>query len=215
MELDEVAGAGSAPLSVSGTEKVVVEQSADSQQISQEISADLKTLLANDPRLAKFNLVVSCDTESSGGDQVHGKQVVLRNGKLYLDDPNPANRRFADGHPFSGFYLEYAFEHKPPPMGLVSTISKDPPMLNWIYVDKDTLELKYGNRSQSALHIVGPWDWTDDRSGVTLEGWEGFVALEETEGTWVLCYDLQDDHLKSIGAQGRLVECSLDRKLLK
>ena len=31
----------------------------------------------------------------------------------------------------------------------------DPPQLNWIYVDKDTLEIKYGIRADSQDHLVG------------------------------------------------------------
>jgi len=134
--------------------------------------------------------------------------------QLYLDHPDPAHRRFHDGHPFAGFYLEYPSEVKPAPLGLVSTISQDPPELNWIYVNKNTLEIKYGNKSQSLPHIVAPWDWTEDRQGLTLEGWEGFVALEETSGTWVLCYDREDDHLKSIRRHRRVLECALERNTL-
>jgi len=206
MELDKVADAVSAPLSVSGTERVVLQTG---------VGDTAKPDLANDPRLAKFNLTAYCDEESPVRDQIHGKQVVLRNGKFYLDEPDHTRRRFPDGHPFCGFYLEYAFEHKPPPMGLVSTISEDPPLLNWVYIDKDTLELKYGNRKQSAPHIVGPWDWTDDQQSVTLEGWEGFVAVEENGGVWVLCYDRQDDGLGALKGDRRILECSLERSMVK
>src|ERR1700761_6624459 len=85
-------------------------------------------------------------------------------------------------HPFTGFYVMYPDDDRDPKeRGLVSTISNDPPMLNWIYVDKNTLELKYGNRTQSIQQIVGAWDWTEDEAGVTLDGWEGFCAVEEEE----------------------------------
>lgn len=114
--------------------------------------------------------------------------------QLYLDNPDPAHRRFRDSHSFSGFYLDYVALN-PPPLGLVSTISQDPPELNWIYVDKNTLELKYGNKTQSLTNIVGPWDWNDDMGALTLEGWEGFVAVEESTGVWALYFDNNDDHL--------------------
>ena len=99
-------------------------------------------------------------------------------------------------------------------MGLVSTIRQDPPELNWIYVDKDTLELKYGNKSQSIPHIVGTWDWTGDMKGLTLEGWEGFAALEESSGIWALYYDRDDDGLEVVRRGRRVVECILERRLL-
>jgi hypothetical protein len=47
-----------------------------------------------------------------------------------------------------------------------------------------------------------------------LEGWEGFVALEESEGTWVVCYDREDNHLRSVRGRRRVLECSLERKVL-
>jgi hypothetical protein len=97
----------------------------------------------------------------------------------------------------------------------VSTISKEPPELNWIYVDKNTLELKYGNKTQSLPHIFAPWDWTEHRQGLTLEGWEGCVALEEISGNWVLCYDRNDDHLEHLRRKRRVLECSLERKILQ
>jgi hypothetical protein len=124
-------------------------------------------------------------------------------------------------HPFTGFYFMYPDDDRSPlQRGFVSTISDDPPMLNWIYVDKNTVELKYGNRTGSIEHIVGPWDWTEDESGVTLEGWEGFAAVEEEETPdglkWALYYDQWDDDFgngRKVGGRNR-VQCSLERRLL-
>jgi len=42
-------------------------------------------------------------------------------------------------------------------LGLVSTVSKDPPLLRWIFVDSKTFEVRYGGKSESEEHIVGPW----------------------------------------------------------
>lgn len=67
--------------------------------------------------------------------------------------------------------------------------SDDPPAMGWIYVDKDTLEVKYGNRSASIKHIVGPWDWTEDEEGLILEKQEAFVAVQEQPGVWAIYYD--------------------------
>ncbi len=54
-------------------------------------------------------------------------------------------------------------------------------MLNWIYIDRSTRELKYGNRTQSREHIVGPWGWEAGEEGgaggLTLEGNEGGVLV--------------------------------------
>jgi hypothetical protein len=127
----------------------------------------------------------------------------------------------SSAHPFTGFYIMYPDEDRSPPeRGLVSTISDDPPMLNWIYVDTDTLELKYGNRTASIAHVVGPWDWTEDEVGMTIDGWEGFVAVQEEEREdglkWAIYYDRWDDDFgngRKVGGKKRL-QCSLERRAL-
>jgi hypothetical protein len=89
-------------------------------------------------------------------------------------------------------------------------------MLNWLYADKEDGRVRYGNRTQSVDHVFGPWDWTENEEGLTLEGWEGFVAVEEDDGLWGLYFDRHDDGLKEVeGLRGkRKLLCSLDRDLL-
>ncbi|KAJ7922493.1 hypothetical protein B0H13DRAFT_2409453 [Mycena leptocephala] len=95
---------------------------------AQQVASDA----VGDPRLAKFSLHASCQDVRERDVKI----IVLRNGRLYLDS-HPAHPTFEDGHPFSGFYLDYPGGDKP--MGLVSTISEDLPELNWNYTDFDTL----------------------------------------------------------------------------
>lgn len=178
--------------------------------------------LANDDtRMVKFYLDVFCSEKSSKVKEVHDAMIVLKNDKVYLSKKGPnglpiAARGNAAPHPFTGFYVMYPDEERNPrERGLVSTISNDPPMLNWIYVDRNTRELKYGNRTQSIKHIVGPWDWTEDEVGLTLEEWEGFAAVEEEKGEWALYYDIDDDRLangKKVGGR-RVLQCSLERRV--
>jgi hypothetical protein len=107
---------------------------------------------------------------------------------------------------------------RPPPFrGLVSTISSThPPPLNWIYVDKYSFELCYGSRGQANGHILGPWDWTDDEVGLTMEGWEGFIAVEEEKDVWALYYDRDDDQLQGRVRKGtRVLQCSLERRIIE
>lgn len=95
-------------------------------------------------------------------------------------------------------------------------VSDAPPMMNWIYVDKNTMELKYGNRTQSIEHHVGPWDWTDDQCGLTLESWEGFSAVEEEDGVWAVYYDRKDNGLKGVVDSSKTVaQISLERSLIE
>ncbi|KAI9770058.1 MAG: hypothetical protein M1839_003286 [Geoglossum umbratile] len=172
------------------------------------ISAQKKQI-ADAKRSAKFNLVVDCDVDHPRVKaEIDGRFVVLRDGKLYFDQ-SPEGSDKKSGHPFCGYYFQYPgteFE------GLVSTISDDPPMLNWIYVDRETRELKYGSRTQSLGNIVGPWSWTEDEQWLTLEDSQGFVVVEEEEG-WALYYD-KDGDWSGLPSKGKILDVGLKRKLL-
>jgi hypothetical protein len=134
--------------------------------------------------------------------------------KLYLAAPGVEDE---EDHPFAGYFLPYP-DHNWGRLGegLVSTISDDPPQLNWIYVDEDTYEVKYGNRVESQEHIIGPWDCTSLDRRITLEGWEGFVAVREGKGNWALYFDREDNGLEGlVSPKKRKVEVELSRKEMK
>lgn len=76
--------------------------------------------------------------------------------------------------------------------------------MNWIYVDKSTYEVKYGVRADAQPNITGPFDCTRQDRRLLLEGWEGFVAVEEGD-EWALYFDRDDDGLKDKIAQDRMV----------
>ncbi|KAL2372094.1 hypothetical protein RJZ57_003472 [Blastomyces gilchristii] len=143
---------------------------------------------SDEKRLEKFYIDVFCEANSEEARQLHGRRVVLRDNKVYLDSA-ASDSRSIPSHTAEAFYISYPDEEREPTLGLVSTVSVDPPMLNWIYVDKNTFELRYGNRTQSREHLVGPWDWTEDQVGVTVQDIEGFVAVEEEEGVWAVYFD--------------------------
>lgn len=112
-------------------------------------------------------------------------------------------------------------------------------MLNWIYVDSATAEVKYGNRTQSRPHWVGSWGWTgeggkeergkekeeeeeeEEPGGLTLDGEERFVVVgpggEEAGGRWEVRWDQGDDLLKGVeGVGGRkVVRVSLERTFVE
>ena len=166
-------------------------------------------------RMRKFRLECFCEANSRKAKDLDGGHVVLKGEKLYIV---PRSSDTDIGHPFEGFYIEYPDPERPRPLplGLVSTISKDPPMLNWIYVDKNTRELKYGNRTQSRAHVVGSWGWDAGEEGgaggLTLEGEEGAVAVEEDDG-WEIRWEDED---RKIGLQGSSkLAVSLERKMLE
>jgi hypothetical protein len=121
----------------------------------------------------------------------------------------------SDGdHPFAGYFLPYPEQNwGRMGEGLVSTISDNPPQLNWIYVDDETNEVKYGNRLDSQEHLVGPWDCTKIDRRLTLEGWEGFLAVRVAPGEWQLFFDRDDNGLKGIiPPKTRTIEVELTRR---
>ncbi|THW50233.1 hypothetical protein D6D22_01356 [Aureobasidium pullulans] len=148
----------------------------------------------------KTNLAVACSRATKAGREIDGCEMVLSENKLYLNVPS---EEFPDGHvedhPFAGYFLPYP-DHNwgRQGEGMVSTISNDPPQLNWIYVDRDTCEVKYGNRVESEDHIIGPWDVTKMDRRVILMGWEGFTAVEYGPGEWALYFDLDDNGLQGV-----------------
>ncbi|RYP50604.1 hypothetical protein DL768_003886 [Monosporascus sp. mg162] len=166
-------------------------------------------------RARRCNLVVSCVKPSIRSRDINGKLVVLKDKKLYITSEAPsyddnASDYVGSGHPFAGYFLPYPDAQYE---GLVSTISDDPPMLNWIYVDKDTYEVKYGVRAEAQEHLTGPFDCTRQDRRMTLEGWEGFVAVEEFPRIWALYFDRDDDGLASKVPMGtRVLEVELTRR---
>lgn len=88
-------------------------------------------------------------------------------------------------------------------MGLVSQVQDDPPLLNWIYIDKTSMELKYGNKSASIEHHIGPWDWTEDEEQVVFDDMEAayinaFYVVERLPGRWQLFFDFSGDQLATL-----------------
>ncbi|KAH8179135.1 hypothetical protein LIA77_00654 [Sarocladium implicatum] len=126
---------------------------------------------------------------------------VLIGGQLFIDLPEYP----VPGHKFCGYYFNYPSEegHR----GLVSTISDDPPMLNWIFVDKDTHAVRYGGRKDTIGHVIGPWGWSDDADGrfLTLQGNHApFVARRAEIGggrvLWGLYWDPDQEMLEALDA---------------
>lgn len=81
--------------------------------------------------------------------------------------------------------------------------------MNWIYVDRQTYQLKYGLRAEANPNITGPFDCTRQDRRLTLEQWEGFMAVKvqsgEDAGMWALYYDRDDDGLEAKLGKGRIV----------
>jgi hypothetical protein len=98
----------------------------------------------------------------------------------------------------------------------VTTVSDDPPQLNWIYVDKDTYEVKHGLRVDAEPHLVGPWNCSPVDKRLIFDGWEGFTVVEVEDDTWQLYFDVDDDGLQEkVPLNKRIMEIELTRKEMR
>ncbi|KEQ84812.1 hypothetical protein M438DRAFT_260862, partial [Aureobasidium pullulans EXF-150] len=175
----------------------------------------------------KSNLTINLPKRNAYSKQFDGAMVVLKDNKLYIDTEH--SRLGANlAHPFSGYYLpvpwigekwkKQGFKNGE---GMVTTISDDPPFLNWVYLDRNTHEVKYGIRVEAEPHHVGPWDCTPIDRRLTFEGWEGFIIVQEDEDSdlWALYFDRDDDGLRSEGRVGtrdkRMLEVEVSRKEMR
>lgn len=120
--------------------------------------------------------------------------------QLFIDLPeNPA-----PGHKFCGHYFKWPDE--PNPLGLVSSIQEDPPLLNWIFSNSGSHMLEYGGRKDSADHVIGPWGWTEGGQFLTLkDGHEAFAAVEMSVGggktLWAVCWDPDGAVMAQVGEE--------------
>lgn len=184
----------------------------------------------------KSNLYVTCSDPSSKARDINGGTVVIRDNKLYVTTVNPKarygfnehdgetsnpdpDRLEEKGHLLAGYFFAYPDKKwGRRGEGYVTTISDDPPQLNWIYVDKDTYEIKYGLRKDAEDHIVGPWNCSPVDKRLTFDGWEGFtvVETERDSNCWQLYFDVDDDGLKEkVPVDKRIMEIELTRKELR
>jgi len=175
----------------------------------------------------KSNLTITLPVRNSYSERFDGAMVVLKDNKLYIDTEH--SRLGANmAHPFSGYYLpipwigdrwkKAGFRNGE---GMVTTISDDPPFLNWVYLDSNTYEVKHGIRVEAEPHHVGPWDCTPIDRRLTFEGWEGFVIVQEDEDSdlWALYFDRDDDGLRGEGKVGtqdkRMLLVEVSRKEMR
>ncbi|KAI0095418.1 hypothetical protein F4814DRAFT_443591 [Daldinia grandis] len=157
-------------------------------------------------RSRKNNLIVRCPKSSQYSPMLEGRRVVLSGDKLYIDTGTEHDQAF--GHPFAGYFLPYPDSKY---SGLVSTICDEPPIMNWIYIDRNTYEIKFGTRPSAQPNWPGPFDCSRQDRRLTFSGWEGFLAVKEGE-FWALYFDVDEDNLKSKVKSDALV---LDIELLR
>ncbi|KAF8858569.1 hypothetical protein BDZ45DRAFT_725877 [Acephala macrosclerotiorum] len=164
--------------------------------ISEAIKQTQSKARRDEHRSRKCHLLVHCSKSSQYSPILEGRRVVLSGDKLYIDTGTDIEVPF--GHLFTGYFYPY-LETKY--SGLISSIADDLPIMNWIYVDRDTLEVKFGTRPWAEHNHNGPFDCTRQDRRLTFGGWEGWLAVKEGE-FWALYFDRDNDRLKSKVKEG-------------
>ncbi|OHF00188.1 hypothetical protein CORC01_04596 [Colletotrichum orchidophilum] len=179
---------------------------------SEGIKASMAKSRREEHRSRKNNLIVHCPKSSEFSPYLEGRQVVLSGDRLFIDTGTAHNIPF--GHPFEGYYLPYPDSRF---SGLVSTITHEAPIMNWIFVDPVTFQFRFGNRAMADGNVTGPWDCTRQDRRLTFCGWEGFCAVLEDSGIWGLYFDCNGDGLRQkLGDEGRVViEIELIRREMR
>lgn len=131
-------------------------------------------------RKQRCHLVATCSL-SQGTPEMrqqiqNAKVYVGLDGKLYITKHPRSSMVPYNG----GFYQHPDF----PPnntSGLVTISGEETPTLRWVFLDSETHEMRWGGRPDSQGHVCGPYDWTKDEQFMTLEGWEGWLAVRLPE----------------------------------
>jgi hypothetical protein len=196
---------------------------------SEGIKASMAKSRREEHRSRKNNVIVHVPKSSEYSQFLEGRSIVLSGDrvgtslsissievantwlKIYIDTGRNHDRPF--GHPFEGYFLPYPDSRY---SGLVSTITDEAPIMNWIFVDRDTYRVRFGNRLASEGHHTGPWDSTRQDHRLIFGGWEGFCVVYE-DGVWGLYFDMDGDKLRNkLGDDDQIViEVDLVRRELK
>jgi hypothetical protein len=174
----------------------------------------------------KYHLHVTLLKRSIYTPRFEKAPIVLKDDKFYIDTRRDV--RTDEFFPATVNYLEYPGRKQvwrkagyALGEGLVTLINNER-FLNWVYVDSNTHEVKYGIRQQAEPHIVGPWDQTKIEHRLTFQGWEGFIVVQEEDedDLWALYFDVGDDGLTgtddSIGnKRKRMLEVEVWRKEIR
>ncbi|KAB8216190.1 hypothetical protein BDV33DRAFT_233666 [Aspergillus novoparasiticus] len=162
---------------------------------------------------SRFHLVAACDI---GADSESRRQEV-HNASVYLGSDKkltPHLKLYITKHPtpsmtaFNGHFFELPDLAQGNLNGLVAISGETPPTLRWVYLDKDTYEMRWGGKQDREGHIGGPFDLTRDGDYIALNDTQRWLALrlEDTEqdgaesgaGVWRLCCDWEENNGASL-----------------
>ncbi|KAJ5274746.1 hypothetical protein N7505_003291 [Penicillium chrysogenum] len=149
-------------------------------------------------RQQRCHLLVQCMPLDGSSQQ----RSAIHNAKIYIT--KSASPQLV---PLNGSFYRHPDFSPGNTSGFVTITGETPPTLRWVYLDPQTHELRWGGKQDSEGNICGPFDWTQDEERITLQGWEGWMAVrlpgdekvaeelgvENVHGLWRLFFDQNDD----------------------
>ena len=133
--------------------------------------------------------------------ELKNRRLILKDGVVKLSAQNedePAH------HIVTAYFLPFPNAGYD---GLVTTIDAMN-MLNWVYVDAETHQVTYGVRVKAEQNLTGPMGLTFMAEGagskITMDGWDGFMVVENEQGEWSLFFDKDSDGLNGKIDEGKV-----------
>lgn len=161
---------------------------------------------------AHLKVVPSARERKDIKSNVSDRYLVLKDGQVKLSKQNEAQFEF---HPVTCYFLPFPNAGYD---GLVTTIDAQN-MLNWVCLDSETYRVTYGTRAKAEQHLTGPMGMTlmaDGGSKVNMDGWDGYMAVEEENGDWALYFDKDANGLSDkIDSNRKVAQIELHREMLE
>lgn len=86
--------------------------------------------------------------------------------------------------------------------------------MNWLYVDAQTQQLKYGVQEDIEAHLSGPFDCATQSGRLRLQDQEGFHAVEIQPDIWAIFYDIDDNGLRDkLPSDTRIIKIDIERSM--
>lgn len=202
-------------LSLAATVPLLATSTVQLQNTAQETKDNNGSSVAS-TKTNKCNLKVvpSGRMSSDVKNAVQSRRLVLKDGVVKLSAQNDNK---PPHHLVTAYFLPFPNSNYD---GLVTTID-DMNMLNWVYLDSESYRVTYGTRAVAEKHLTGPMGLTvmaDGQSKVTMDNWDGYMAVEDENGEWSLYFDKDSNGLTEKIDESkvkRVAQIELHREMLE
>lgn len=190
-------------LSLAATVPLLATSTVQLQNTAQETKeGNGQNVAASKTNKCHLKVIPSARQSPDVRNAVKNRRLILKDKAVKLsaqEDAKPPH------HLVTAYYLPFPNQDYD---GMVTTID-DMNMLNWVYVDSETYRVTYGTRAEAEKHLTGPMSLTlmsDGDSKVNMDGWDGYMAVEDESGEWSLYFDKDSN-----GLEGKIDESKTKR----